>query len=70
MLVLSRRKGEAVVIGGELRVQVLEVSGSRVKLGFSGPPEVSIHREELYAAIAAETASPSVDLGRATCECR
>lgn len=48
MLVLSRKPGECVCIGEEIEVTVLEVRGNRVKLGFSGPSEVPIHREEVY----------------------
>lgn len=51
MLVLSRKRGERVVIGGEIEVIVLEVRGDRVKLGFRGPPQVPIHRQELYRKI-------------------
>ncbi|GHO48481.1 carbon storage regulator [Ktedonospora formicarum] len=47
MLVLRRKKGETVVIGGSILVRVLEVEGDRVKLGFVAPPEVVIVREEL-----------------------
>ncbi len=48
MLVLTRKKGEEIVIGGGVRVTVLEIHGSRVKLGFAGPAAVPIHREEVY----------------------
>ena len=48
MLVLSRKAGEKVVLGSEITVTVLEIRGGRVKLGFAGPPEVPIHREELH----------------------
>lgn len=47
MLVLSRKLGEQIVIGHNVTVTVLEVRGSRVKLGVAGPAEVSIHRQEL-----------------------
>jgi carbon storage regulator len=52
MLVLSRKEGQRVVIGEEIEVTVLEVRGSRVKLGFHGPVDVPIHREELHQKIA------------------
>ena len=52
MLVLSRKPGQRVLIGQEIEVTVLEVRGGRVKLGFRGPAEVPIHREELYQEIA------------------
>ena len=56
MLVLSRRNGESVWIGGSVRVEVLEVGGGRVKLGFSAPPDVDILREEIRGAQAGQVA--------------
>ena len=47
MLVLSRRIDESVWIDGSIKVQVLEISGGHVKLGFSAPKDVSIQREEI-----------------------
>ena len=51
MLVLSRKRGEGVVIGKDVEVIVLEVHGDRVKLGFRTTSDVSIHREEVYQRI-------------------
>jgi carbon storage regulator len=51
MLVLSRKRGEMVVIGGNIEVTVLEVHGDRVKLGFRGPAEVPFRREEICRRI-------------------
>jgi carbon storage regulator len=48
MLVLNRKRGEAVMIGDNVEVTVLQVHGGRVKLGFRSPIDVSIHREEVY----------------------
>ncbi|HET6878759.1 MAG TPA: carbon storage regulator CsrA [Pirellulales bacterium] len=48
MLVLSRARGEQIVIGQDITVTVLEVRGDKVKLGFNGPAEVPIHRREVY----------------------
>lgn len=53
MLVLSRKKGEEIVIGGGIRVTVLEIHGNRVKLGFGGPAAVPIHRDEVYQQLGA-----------------
>jgi carbon storage regulator len=50
MLVLSRKPGEAVVIGGNIEVTVLDVHGDRVKLGLCGPAEVPFRREEVCQA--------------------
>ncbi len=51
MLVLSRKRGERIVIGGDVTLTVLGVRGSQVKLGFNGPAEVPIHREEVHQRI-------------------
>ena len=48
MLVFRRKVGESVVIDGRIEVQLLEVTGSRVKLGFTAPPEVTVMRKELF----------------------
>jgi carbon storage regulator len=53
MLVLSRKHGEAIVIGDGITVTVLAVEGGRVKLGVVAPPEVPIHREEIGEAMCA-----------------
>jgi carbon storage regulator len=51
MLVLSRKRGEGIVIGYDITVTVLATEGGRVKLGISAPSEVPIHREEVYQRI-------------------
>lgn len=48
MLVFRRKVGDAVILDGQIEVQVLEITGSRVKLGFIAPPEVLVVRKELY----------------------
>ena len=47
MLVLSRRKGEALVIDGRVKITVLQVRGKRVRLGIEAPRDVLVTREEL-----------------------
>jgi carbon storage regulator len=47
MLVLSRRNGESIVIGGGITVKVLRVKGNVVQLGIDAPKEVAIQRSEL-----------------------
>jgi carbon storage regulator len=43
---MRRRAGESFLIGGEIEVEVLEVSGTRVKLGIVAPDSVQIQRKE------------------------
>lgn len=54
MLVLKRKIGETVMIGDHIEVQVLDVEGDSVKLGFAAPMHVQILRKELYTGIANE----------------
>ncbi len=51
MLILSRRVGERFLIGDNITVTVLGVSGCNVKLGIDAPKETAIYREELYQRI-------------------
>lgn len=54
MLILSRRIGEALIIGDDVKVTVLGVKGNQVRLGIDAPKDVPVHREEVYERIAAE----------------
>lgn len=54
MLILSRRPGDAIVIGDGIRVVVLECDRRGVRLGIEAPAEVSILREEIVRQIADE----------------
>lgn len=52
MLVLSRKKGESIVIGEEVTLTVVEIRGDKVRLGIEAPKDVTIHRQEVADAIA------------------
>jgi carbon storage regulator len=51
MLVLTRKPGETIVIGGRIRVTVTAVEGNKVRLGVSAPADVPIDREEVHRRI-------------------
>lgn len=53
MLVLTRQNGEKLVIGNEIVIEVISVSGDGVRLGITAPREMSVHRYEIYAEIQA-----------------
>ena len=57
MLVLSRRLGETLVIGDNVKVNILGISGNQVRLSIEAPKEVSVHREEVYQRIQDEKQS-------------
>ena len=66
MLVLSRQIGETIVIGGGVRVTVVDarMGGNgklRVRLGIDAPRDVPIHREEVWASVQKEIADGNAD---------
>jgi carbon storage regulator len=54
MLVITRRSGERVVLGDDITITVLEISGSTVRLGIDAPTEVPVYRHEIWLAVKAE----------------
>ncbi|RKO66887.1 carbon storage regulator CsrA [Desulfofundulus salinus] len=54
MLVLTRKKGQSLVIGRDIRVVVVEVNGDAVRIGIEAPPEVAVYREEIYRTVQEE----------------
>ena len=54
MLILSRRIGESLIIGGKITVTVLETRGNQVRLGIEAPDDISVHREEVYLRLQEE----------------
>ena len=55
MLVLSRKPGEEVVIGDNIRLTVVAIRGNQVRLGITAPKNMPVNREEVYQEIAGAT---------------
>lgn len=64
MLVLSRKKGESIMIGDQIEVKILSTDGDQIKLGIVAPKTVKVHRSEVFEAIQAQNqeALQTVDL--------
>jgi carbon storage regulator len=54
MLVLTRKTNQSIMIGDEIEVSVLAVSGDKVRIGISAPREVPVFRKEVYLSIREE----------------
>jgi len=51
MLILTRKLGESITIGDDIKITFLETKGKQVKLGIEAPAHIAIHREEIYQLI-------------------
>ncbi|MEO5331037.1 MAG: carbon storage regulator CsrA [Magnetococcus sp. YQC-5] len=55
MLILTRRIGESLNIGDEIKITLLGIKGNQVRIGIDAPRDVEVHREEIYDKIRRET---------------
>lgn len=56
MLILTRKIGEALIVGEEITVTVVDVRGNQVRIGIKAPRDVTVHREGIYDRVRAEEA--------------
>ncbi|MCM3799787.1 carbon storage regulator CsrA [Caldifermentibacillus hisashii] len=54
MLILARKKGEAIQIGNEIEIKILSIQGDQVKIGIEAPKTVEVYRKEIYEQIQEE----------------
>ena len=54
MLVLSRQRDEAIIIGDEVEITIVDIRGDKVRLGITAPTRITVHRKEVYTAIMQE----------------
>ena len=65
MLILSRKKDESIIIGGNIEIKILEIHESKVRIGIKAPQDIDIFREELYKSIQEENieaSKPNIDI--------
>lgn len=54
MLILTRKLGESITIGNDIKVTILECQNKQVKLGIIAPKDIKVHREEIFEKIQEE----------------
>ncbi|MGI5876317.1 MAG: carbon storage regulator CsrA [Dethiobacteria bacterium] len=63
MLVLTRKKGQSIVIGENIRISIEEVSGESVRIGIEAPKNVPVYRLEIFEAIKKENIRAAREAG-------
>ena len=57
MLIITRKPGEKIMLGDDVTVEVIEVSGSSVRLGIAAPRSLPVYREEIWTAVKEENSA-------------
>lgn len=57
MLMLTRRAGETIVIGEDIRITIMAVNGNQVRIGIAAPAQIRVDRQEIRERIDAENAA-------------
>jgi len=64
MLILTRKLGESIAIGDNIKITFLEMTGKQLRIGIEAPRTVSVHRAEVYQAIQEQNVQASASDGR------
>lgn len=54
MLILTRKKGESIVVNENIEITILDAGDGKIKIGIEAPKNVTIHRKEVYESIKSE----------------
>lgn len=54
MLVLTRKPGEAIVIGDDVEIEIVAIGGGKVRVGITAPRSTTVHRKEVYVELQAQ----------------
>ena len=68
MLVLTRKKGQSLMIGNDIEISLVDIQGDQVRIGINAPKSIPIHRKEIFEEIRDENrlaaANDSMDLNK------
>jgi carbon storage regulator len=57
VLIITRRPGEKIMLGDDVVIEVIEVSGSSVRVGIAAPKSIPVYREEIWRSVKEENAA-------------
>ena len=64
MLIITRKKGESLMIGDDIEIIISKIDDGSVKIGIKAPKDVRILRKELYEEVERENkAATQIDIG-------
>jgi carbon storage regulator len=61
MLVLTRKEGEQILVGPDVRITIVRIAGNSIRIGIDAPPHLPIHRAEVLEEILRSQAAPPAD---------
>lgn len=61
MLILSRNKGQKIMINQDIVISVIDISGDQVRIGIEAPDHVTIYREEIYESIQRQNKEAAIE---------
>jgi len=60
MLVLSRKKGQSIMIGNDIEISIIDIQGEQVRLGINAPGSIKVYRKEVYDEIIKENREAAI----------
>lgn len=63
MLILTRKIGETLMIGDDIKITILAIKGNQVRIGIEAPKEIDVHRQEIYERIKSAIENSSKEEG-------
>ena len=64
MLALSRKEGDSIIIGDNIEIFIISISGEKVKIGINAPKDISIYRKEIYEQVMKENKSSVLEIDK------
>ena len=64
MLILTRKLGESIRIGDNIKITVSDIKGKQIRIGIEAPEDIAVHREEVYLVIRENVLAAGYDVSK------